>query len=79
MDIQDSLIVDELKRGSDTGVRLMVNKYQDPLYRWGRWQYEKLNHQDLIEIIDDTFLLAIEKIDSFELKSEKGTDTYWRY
>ena len=72
MDIQDSLIVDELKRDSTLGARLLVEKYQDRLYSWGRLQYNALNDQDLIEIIDDTFLLVIEKIDSFELKSEKG-------
>jgi len=72
LDIQDSLIVDELKRDSTLGARFLVERYQDRLYRWGRLQYNALNDQDLIEIIDDTFLLVIEKIDSFKLKSEKG-------
>lgn len=72
MNIEDSLIVDELKRDSALGIRLLLEKYQVPLYRWGRWQYETLNHQDLIEIIEDTFMRIIESIDSFQLKSEKG-------
>lgn len=72
MDVQDSLIVDELKKSRDTGIRLMVDKYQNWLYSWGKKQYESLSQHDLLEIIDDTFLRVIEEIDSFQFKSEKG-------
>ena len=72
MDIQDSLIVDELKRDSAFGARLLVEKYQDRLLCWGRWQYRSLNDHDLIEIIDDTFIRVIEKIGSFQFRTEKG-------
>ena len=72
MDTQDSLIVDELKRDSALGIRLLVETYQNRLYAWGRWQYEALNDQDLFEIIDDTFMRVIDNIDSFQLRTEKG-------
>lgn len=72
MKIQDSLIVDELKRDSSLGITHLVGNYQDRLYYWGRRQFETLNDYDLLEIIDDTFMRVIEKIDSFQLKSEKG-------
>ena len=72
MDIQDSLIVDELKRDSSLGIRLLVEKYQNRLFSWGRYQYESINYQDLIEIIEDTFMRVIEKIDAFQFKTEKG-------
>lgn len=72
MDTQDSLIVDELKRDSALGIRLLVKTYQNRLYAWGRWQYEALNDQDLFEIIDDTFMRVIDNIDSFQLRTEKG-------
>lgn len=72
MNIEDPLIVSELKRDNALGIRLLVEKYQGPLYCWGQYQYESLNHQDLIEIIEDTFIRIIESIDSFQLKSEKG-------
>ena len=78
MEISDSQIIDELKKDSVLGVRLLVEKYQDRLYRWGRWQYETLNDQDLIEIVEDSLLHIINKIDSFELKSEKGFKS-WVY
>ena len=72
MDIQDSLIVDELKRDSAFGARLLVEKYQDRLLCWGRWQYGSLNDHDLNEIIDDAFIRVIERIASFQLRTEKG-------
>lgn len=72
MDTQDSLIVDELKRDSVLGIGLLVETYQNRLYAWGRWQYEALNDQDLIEIIDDTFMRVIDNIDSFQFRTEKG-------
>ena len=72
MGIQDSFIVDELKRDSSLGITHLVENYQDRLYYWGRRQYETINDQDLLEIINDTFMRVIEKIDSFQLKSEKG-------
>ena len=59
MNIEDSLIVDELKRDSALGIRLLLEKYQVPLYRWGRWQYETLNHQDFIEIIEEDLLREV--------------------
>jgi RNA polymerase sigma factor (sigma-70 family) len=72
LDTQDSLIVDELKRDSALGIRLLVETYQNRLYAWGRQQYEILNDQDLFEIIDDTFMRVIDNIDSFQLRTEKG-------
>ena len=72
MKIQDSLIVDELKRDSSLGITHLVENYQDRLYYWGRRQFNTLNDNDLLEIIDDTFMRVIEKIDSFQLKSEKS-------
>lgn len=72
MDIQDSLVVDELKRDSSLGIRLLVEKYQNRLSSWGRCQYESINYQDLIEIIEDTFMRVIEKIDAFQFRTEKG-------
>lgn len=72
MKIQDSLIVDELKRDSSLGITHLVGNYQDRLYYWGRRQFKTLNDYDLLEIIDDTFMRVIEKIDSFQLKSEKS-------
>ena len=72
MKIQDSLIVDELKRDSSLGITHLVGNYQYRFYYWGRRQYETINDQDLLEIINDTFMRVIEKIDSFQLKSEKG-------
>jgi RNA polymerase sigma factor (sigma-70 family) len=72
LDTQDSLIVDELKRDSVLGIGLLVETYQNRLYAWGRWQYEALNDQDLIEIIDDTFMRVIDNIDSFQFRTEKG-------
>jgi len=70
--VQDSLIVDELERDSTLGARLLVEKYQDRLYSWGKKQYESLSPQDLLEIIDDTFIRVIEKIASFQFRTEKG-------
>jgi RNA polymerase sigma factor (sigma-70 family) len=72
LDIQDSLIVDQLKRESALGVRNLMNKYQDFLYRWGHWHYEAINDQDLIQIIEDTFMRVIEKIDAFQFRTDKG-------
>jgi len=72
LDVQDSLIVDELKRDSTIGARLLVEKYQDWLYIWGKKQYESLSLQDLLEIIDDTFIRVIEKIALFQFRTEKG-------
>lgn len=72
MGIQDSFIVDELKRDSSLGITHLVESYQNRLYYWGRRQFETLNDHDLLELVDDTFLRVIEKIDSFELKSEKS-------
>lgn len=72
MEIQDSLIVDELKRDSSLGITHLVGNYQNRLYYWGRRQYETLDNHDLLEIINDTFMRVLEKIDSFELKSEKS-------
>jgi len=70
--IQNSLIVDELKRDSSLGITHLVENYQDRLCYWGRRQFKTLNDHDLLELIDDTFMRVIEKIDSFELKSEKS-------
>jgi len=72
LDIQDSLIVDQLKRESALGVINLVNKYQEFLYRWGQWHYEAINDQDLIQIVEDTFIRVIEKIDAFQFKTDKG-------
>jgi RNA polymerase sigma factor (sigma-70 family) len=72
LDVQNSLIVDELKRDSTIGARLLVEKYQDWLYIWGKKQYESLSPQDLLEIIDDTFIHVIEKTASFQFRTEKG-------
>ncbi|MBW2364282.1 MAG: sigma-70 family RNA polymerase sigma factor [Deltaproteobacteria bacterium] len=72
MKIQDSLIVDELKMDSSLGIAHLVGNYQDRLYYWGQRQFNTLNDYDLLEIIDDTFMRVIEKIDLFQLKSEKG-------
>ncbi len=72
MEADDSLIVDELKKGSDTGIRLMVGKYQDRLYNWGKRHYDALNDHDIREIIDDTFLRVIDAIESFQFRSEKA-------
>lgn len=72
MKIQDSLIVDELKRDSSLGITHLVGNYQNRLYYWGRKQYKTINDQDRLEIINDTFMRVLEKIDSFQLKSEKG-------
>jgi len=72
LDIQNSLIVAELKRNGASGIRLLVEKYQNPLYAWGRWQYESISDQDLIEIIEDTFTRVIEKIDAFQFTTSKG-------
>jgi len=58
--IQDSLIVDQLKRESTLGVSNLVTKYQGFLYRWGRWHFEAINDQDLIQIVEDTFMRVIE-------------------
>ena len=70
MEIDDSSIVQELKRGSSSGCRLLVDKYQDFLYNWGLQQYNKIDPQTLLELIDDTFLKVIESISSFESKNE---------
>ena len=72
MDIQDSLIVDHLKRESALGVINLVNKYQEFLYRWGQLHYEAINDQDLIQIVEDTFIRVIEKIDAFQFRTDKG-------
>ena len=72
MGIQDSFIVDELKRDSSLGITHLVENYQNRLYYWGRRQYETINDQDLLEIINDTFMRVLEKIDFFQLKSEKS-------
>ena len=72
MDIQDSLIVDQLKRESTLGVSNLVNQYQDFLYHWGQWHYEAINDQDLIQIVEDTFMRVIEKIDAFQFRTDKG-------
>lgn len=72
MDIQDSLIVDQLKRESALGVSNLVNKYQSLLYSWGQWHYETINNQDLIQIVEDTFMRVIEKIDTFQFRTDKG-------
>lgn len=72
MEIQDSLIVDQLQRESSLGVSNLVNKYQDFLYRWGQWHYEAINDQDLIQIVEDTFMRVIEKIDAFQFRTDKG-------
>lgn len=66
------MIVDELKRDSSLGARLLVEKYQDRLYSWGKKQNKSLSPQDLLEIIDDTFIRVIEKIASFQFRTEKG-------
>jgi RNA polymerase sigma factor (sigma-70 family) len=70
--IQDSLIVDQLKRESTLGVSNLVTKYQGFLYRWGRWHFEAINDQDLIQIVEDTFMRVIENIDSFQFRTDKG-------
>ena len=72
MNIQDSLIVDQLKRDSTLGVSNLVNKYQDFLYRWGRWHYENIDDQDLVQIIQDTFMRILENIEAFQLKTQHG-------
>lgn len=72
MEIHDSLIVDQLKRESALGVSNLVNKYQKFLYHWGHWHYEAINDQDLIQIVEDTFMRVIEKIDTFQFRNEKG-------
>jgi len=72
LEIQDSLIVDQLKRESSLGVSNLVIKYQDFLYRWGQWHYEAINDQDLIQIVEDTFMRVIEKIDAFQFRTDKG-------
>lgn len=70
MEIDDSCIVQELKKGSVSGCTLLVDKYQDFLYNWGLKQYNQINSQTLLELIQDTFLKVIENIASFEPKSE---------
>ena len=72
MEIQASLIVDELKRDSSLGITHLVGNYQDRLYYWGRSQFESLSDQDIFEIIDNTFIRVIEKIGSFQFRTEKG-------
>lgn len=72
MNVVDSEIVDELKKGTSEGIRLLVQKYQDRLYYWGRKEYAALSGHDVLQLVDDTFLRVIEAISSFELKSEKG-------
>lgn len=72
MDADDSLIVDELKKGDPAGLRLMVDKYQNRLYGLGRKLSHDLAQHEIIEIINDTLIRIIENIDSFELQSEKA-------
>lgn len=49
-----------------------MNKYQDLLYNWGVKRYHTLNRQDVVELVNDTFLRVVNKVDSFQFKSEKG-------
>ena len=72
MDIPDSLIVDQLKRESALGVSNLVNKYQDFLCHWGQWHYAAINDQDLIQIVEDTFMRVMESIDAFQFRTDKG-------
>lgn len=72
MEIDDFSIVQELKRGSNSGCRLLVEKYQDFLYNWGLKHYKELDAYALWELIDDTFLKVIKNIDFFEPKSENA-------
>ncbi len=72
LDIDDCLIVDELKKRSSRGPELLVNKYQDLLYNWGIKRYDTLTRQDVAELVNDTFFRVVDKIDSFQFKSEKG-------
>jgi len=72
LEIDDSSIVEELKKGSGSGCRLLVDKYQDFLYNWGLERYSNIDRQTLFELIDDTFLKVIENIASFEQKSKNA-------
>lgn len=72
MEIKDSLIVDQLKRESTLGITNLVGKYQYFLRRWGRWHYEIIDEEDLIQIIQDTFMRILENIETFELKTQNG-------
>ena len=70
MDIDDLSIIHELRKDSNSGCSLLVNKYQDFLYDWGLKYYSEVDPRTLLELIDDTFLKVIENIGSFEPKGE---------
>ena len=70
MEIDDSSIIQELKKGSNSGCRLLVDKYHDFLYNWGLKYYKGIDTEALLELIYDTFLKVIENIGSFEPRSK---------
>lgn len=72
MEIDDLTIVQELKKGNDAGCALLVDKYQNRLYSWGLKQYEELDPHEILGVVDDTFMKALENIDCFHPKTQNA-------
>jgi RNA polymerase sigma-70 factor (ECF subfamily) len=75
-DIADERILTLLKTGSnaEAGFRLLMEKYQQPLY----WQIRRLvyNHEDANDVLQNCFIKVFRSIHAFEGKSKLYT---WLY
>ncbi len=67
----DKELVTRLQTGDLPALNLLIDRYKDEFYRLA---YRIMgNKEDAEEVLQDTFLRAYQKIDSFEGKSKLST------
>jgi len=70
--IEDSKIVEELKKDSKEGTELLFNKYYPKLIERGTINYKNIPIEDIEEIADDTIITAYQDIRKFKFENGKG-------
>lgn len=74
MDTADEQILNTIKRDVNAGAKMLLNKYQAPIY----WHIRRLvvTHDDANDAVQETFIRAFRSISQFE---QNGTLKAWLY
>ena len=74
MDTADEQILDTIKHDVNAGAKMLLNKYQAPIY----WHVRRLvvTHDDANDAVQETFIRAFRSIGQFE---QNGTLKAWLY
>lgn len=72
INIEDSKIVEELKKDSKEGTELLFNKYYPKLIEHGTINYKNIPNKDIEEIAADTIITAYQDIIKFKFENGMG-------